>query len=94
MQGNAAAVPGRVSYSYRSLQDPSGGLPVQELMLDKREGVKPGCAPRAAQGISEGTFPEEDQGRGCLKGEELSGVYALSFLLFQGKGAAMFGEGD
>ena len=55
-----------------SLQGLSGGLPAQGLMLDKGEGVMPGCASRAAQGISEGTFPEEDHGRGYLKGKELS----------------------
>ncbi|XP_075345909.1 olfactory receptor 14A16-like [Mycteria americana] len=47
-----------------SLRDLCGGVPVQGLLLDKCEGVKAGCAARAAQGISEGTFPEEDQGRG------------------------------
>ncbi|KAK4806561.1 hypothetical protein QYF61_020462 [Mycteria americana] len=50
-----------------SLRDLCGGVPVQGLLLDKCEGVKAGCAARAAQGISEGTFPEEDQGRGYLK---------------------------
>ncbi|XP_075345821.1 olfactory receptor 14J1-like [Mycteria americana] len=46
-----------------SLRDLCGGVPVQGLLLDKCEGVKAGCAARAAQGISEGTFPEEDQGK-------------------------------
>ena len=44
-----------------ALWDLSGGLPVQGLMLDKCEGVKPGCAPRGAQSISEGTFQEENE---------------------------------
>ncbi|XP_075345830.1 olfactory receptor 14J1-like [Mycteria americana] len=46
-----------------SLRDLCGGVPVQGLLLDKCEGVKAGCAARAAQGISEGTFAEEVQGK-------------------------------